>query len=100
MKKRIFLLLLAISISSSLCGCNYNAKSSNTATLAESLEGSDLIPIPGEDNLAYFKNGKTVYIVVNYYATYNNQSYSYMAPLIINGHNCEYHDGEIVEVIN
>lgn len=100
MKKRIFLLLLAISTSFSLCGCNPNAKSSVTSTLAETLEGSDLIPIPGEDNLAYFKNGKTVYIVINYYATFSDQSYSYMAPLIINGHNCEYRDGEIVEVTN
>lgn len=100
MRKRSLLLVITLvfSISLMLGGCSATKKSGGTATLEEVLEGTDLIPIPGEDNLVYYKNGKTVYIIGNYYATMSYQSGIFMSPLIIHGNYCEYIDGEIVEV--
>lgn len=100
MKKRCLLLVVMVfCVSFILCSCS-PTKSSATVPIETFLNGTDLIPIPGEDNLAYYKEGKTVYIVILFKdGSMYEQSHSGIAPLIIHGHYCEYIDGEIVEVI-
>lgn len=96
MKKRLLLIILVLSISVSFSGCS--KKSPATPSLEDTLAGTGLIPIPGEDNLAYYEDGRSVYIVINYYENLSSQALGYMAPLVRNGHFCEYINEEIVEV--
>ena len=71
--------------------------SENDKVTFQTYMGTDLVPILEHDYLYYSLNTNTVYYVFR--TGFAQSSVSYMAPYIMNGHTCEYHDGEIVEVI-
>ena len=55
---------------------------------------TDLRKIPGHDELVYDTETSTIYYFIIY-----GSGRILMTPYIINGHFCEYIDGEIIEVI-
>ena len=97
--KKIFALVLAmVLVATMFAGC------SETSTAYESERDAvveavfaDLAQIPGYDYLYYSTTDRTVYYLYTD-SKIGGFSYSFFGPRIINGHNCEYVDGEIVEV--
>lgn len=98
MKKRLLTtLLIATFAISSFTGCSKKNIATSTSDI---LSGSPFVEIPGEPTLAYHSKSSSVYVVYFYRGNINSgETYSIFAPYIQNGHFCEYHDGEIVEVI-
>lgn len=75
----------------------YTQAENTQITLAEetpSYVATDLSEIPGHSELVYDIETRTVYYFIIYVG-----GRTFMSPYIINGHFCEYRDGEIVEVI-
>ena len=59
---------------------------------------ADLVQVPGYDYLYYSTTERTVYYL---FEKYTDTSYAsgFFGPYIRKGHNCEYIDGEIVEIV-
>lgn len=76
-----------------LTGCVKEA--SSTAELADPfaiIEGKE------SEGLVYNRETKTIYVMYRD-SSVGGFSYGYLSEYVVNGHNCEYRDGNIVEVI-
>lgn len=85
--------IIAVLFTLILTGCG--KEGSSTAWTADPfaiIEGKE------QEGLVYNRESKTVYTMFSEMGV-GGYSYGYMAEYIVNGHNCEYHDGKIVEVI-
>lgn len=98
--KKIFAFVLAlVMVACMLVGCAEakTAYDSEKDTVVE-VAFADLVQVPGYDYLYYSSKDRTVYYLFERHANFNYAT-GFFGPYIRNGHNCEYRDGEIVEVI-
>jgi len=105
MKKIIRLVCLAFVVCLSLLIFSSCGQNDNTSTEVAS-DADPFIPIEGQEKngLVYHSESKTVYVLFKESSGVNSYGgaavgYGYLAEYIVNGHNCEYIDGNIVEVI-
>lgn len=85
--------VIAVLLTMLLTGCV--KESSSTAQQADPfavIEGKE------SEGLVYNRESKTIYVMYRD-SSIGGYSYGYISEYIVNGHNCEYHDGKIVEVI-
>ena len=94
MKKFFAFVLAMVMVACMFAGCGETktAYDSEKDAIVEVVY-ADLIQIPGYDYLYYSTTTRTVYYRFGY--GYKG----YMCEYIMNGHTCEYRNGEIVEVI-
>ena len=99
MKKILSIVLVIVMMACMFVGCG----KANTAYDSEKdavveVAFADLVQVPGYDYLYYSTTERTVYYL---FEKYTDTSYAsgFFGPYIRNGHNCEYIDGEIVEIV-
>lgn len=93
LRKSILGVLLVLLVFA-LTACRDGNKSTETA-----FEADPFVIIKGHEQqgLVYNNQTRTVYVLFKEEEGYTG--YGYMGMYIVNGHNCEYRDGKIVEVI-
>lgn len=98
--KKIFAFVLAmvmVACMFSACGKSNTAYDSEKHVVVE-VDIADLVQIPGYDFLFYNVTNRTVYYLFEEIGY--NRGCGFMAKYISNGHNCEYVDEQIVEVVD
>ena len=92
--KRICLSVLIVLLIFALTACGDKNKSTEAA-----FDADPFVAIKGHENqgLVYNNQTRTVYVLFKEGA--GRRGYGFMDEYIVNGHNCEYRDGKIVEVI-
>jgi len=95
-KKILCLSFITIIVIVLFTGCgDVREISTKNALLAD-----PFIPIDGQEEtgLVYHRDSMTIYIIFKT-NNVNGVSYGYLSEYIVNGHNCEYRDDKIYEVI-
>ena len=98
--KKIFAFALTLVMMATLfAGCNKTstAYDSEKDTVVE-VEFADLVQVPGYDYLYYSTTDRTVYYLFEKSGGWDFAT-GFFGPYVRNGHNCEYVNGKIVEVI-
>lgn len=98
--KRILALVLTMVLVAYMftgCGETKTAYDSEKDAVVE-VAFADLVQIPGYGYLYYSTTTRTVYYCFRINGGASNST-GYMAPYILDGHFCEYLNGEIVEII-
>jgi len=92
-KRVICIGVMAVLSTMLLAGCIGKKSTEN------SFEADPFVIIKGyeEQGLVYNNQTRTIYVLFKEASGY--KGYGYMDMYIVNGHNCEYRDGKIVEVI-
>ena len=99
MKKFYVVILAVIMVACMFTACRATSPVHNSEKNEEidDVVVADLAPIPGYNYLYYSLTERTVYYLFD--MGIGQAKTGYMCEYIRNGHNCEYLDGEIMEVI-
>lgn len=91
--KKRYLVVLVVLLIFVLAGCEGNRSTE------KAFEADPFVAIKGHEyqGLVYNNQTRTVYVLFK--ESLGHTGYGYMDMYIVNGHNCEYRDGKIVEVI-
>lgn len=101
MKNRNFIRLISLALILCLSLIALSSCADVNESTKAAYKGDPFISIDGEEEngLVYHRESKTVYVLFEEWEIATDTGYGYLSLYVVNGHFCEYIDGEIVEII-